>query len=230
MVLFRNTRMNRGRYRQKLQRSRFLFRRRFSRRTGRMMARRRQKPELKYAEGFNFAGAILGNTVTTYDATPVIPQGTAKTERIGNRIKYRYYTITTWMNVIPTGPGALNIGTYRFILYSPKVALASAATFMAGLGLDRNWDTQIVQIHLDRTFNLNNPWQVGVLGASYVNGRSQIMFKKVIRFSRIVTFTQGVDNQATEPIDTLQAVFYSPVLANPLVDWSFRYKVSYIDV
>lgn len=152
----------------------------------RRFVRRANKPELKYVES-NFAQNI--NEATTYTnalSALTIAQGPGVNQRIGNQLRLIKMNINMYIkdNSFTGGVTAVPaVQSYqiRCVLWTPRVAQATAATYMGNLTLIRHIDFNVVTVHKDFIFKLSPPYMQEATGADIAAG--PFAFSKTMKFN-----------------------------------------------
>lgn len=198
----------------------------------RAMARKWSKPEIKISGSFDFFPGILGTTLaTTNPLLPVITQGPGVTQRIGNRIRFRWFSIWFWLETLETA-GASRNSLYRVVLWTPRIDSTQALTYMDSLNsAGAVIDTTVVTIWKDHTFFLANPVTLGGLANNLYNPLRQTYMRRMyIKFPRNVNMNSLIPASTvpTSPEDLMFLTLYN-VAGNADTNLSIRWKVSYTD-
>jgi len=144
--------------------SRTLFMKRFRRRrgVGRMMSRRRTKPELKFALLERTAELNpQSRTIITISPT-AMAQGTAENERIGGEIKSmrNQFRFQIWSSndyqEDPPDAGDRSTVMVRCLIWSPRISYVGAETYLNSIDLLEPIDFNVCTIHHDFYFTLGN--------------------------------------------------------------------------
>lgn len=180
------------------------------------------------------------NTWALTEITPAIPQGIDKDNRIGNKIKYRYFildvlvwAITLDASVGPatTVPVRLCLHTGRSINTSPGEVLEDGAP--AAPSLPWIWvplRPESVNVLKDKKFVITGLAAGGTAADSATaNVPSIRRIKLSMRLPRSVTFSSASATQPENPVDRIYLLCGS-TQANVTVQYYYNGRMSYIDI
>jgi len=221
-----------------LYRSRRVFRRRNRSSTRRlrmfrMMARRRQKPELKYDQDIYSPGA--GGTINASSRwkgqlTPAtMPQGTGMGERVGNYIKMLNNQFRVNMITLGTN-GATGINGYlRILIFSCRVAWAQAEPHIDLMEFNEPMDYNVATVHHDKYIRLGyDQWEPADDTAKVATATPTLKhFQFYTKFPRKVHFANG-SNTIDINTDTLHIAIFNNSPYN--VRFAGFRRTTYIDV
>lgn len=217
--------------------SRLIFKRRFrrARRVGRMMRRRRARPELKYATIDRTDVTLAANSRETRSVSPIaMVQGTAEGQRIGGSVKFFRITggLSMRSDVAQPAQPSRPDGILRFLFWTPRIAQAEAQAYMDLVGFNEPVDYNVATVHKDTVVSIGYPefqyTGVGLTGT--VAGSNPIssfkFWKFTFKFPRTVTFRPGDDD-----VDINKDVMYITVFnVNTFqVVYNFTFRTTYID-
>lgn len=193
----------------------------------------RNMSEAKYATKYNKTNAA-NNGTTTIDINPTFPQGADKTERIGNRIKYKNLRLHFSAVCVAGGGSTNSVAVIRLLLFQLRLPLnliPSSGDFF----LDPNqWNAPIrheaVRVLWDKTLSLQ------VFNAATVpvtTNMPSVYVKKIRRrIKNNVSFASSATNTPTDPKDLYRLlVMTNSTAANDFtvtLDWAC--KISFIDI
>lgn len=212
------------RFRNKLFGSRSAFYKSRTRKWRSMMSKKNARKEIKYTLNFNFQANLGAVSRTTVALSPLqITVGADRNQRIGNKVKFRYVLFDTWGEC---DGGALLNGTYRMIVWSPRMDFTTAQNAIFALDLQFYPNPHTVQTYFDKTFMLGNPT---TNNATPTFNRNTFRFKRIFKFPRSVNFTEA-NALVNDPQDIMYVTLFNVVANSPAVNWSVRSKCTYIDV
>lgn len=219
--------------------SRGIFRRRLGRRysrkrvLGRMMRRRRQRPELKYdQEPYNPgpAATINANSRWKGQLTPsTMPQGTGMGERVGNYIKFLNNQFRLQMITLgTTGAAGIN-GLLRILIFSCRIAWAQAEAHIDLMEFNEPMDYNVATVHHDKYVTLGyDQWEPADDTAKVATATPTLKhWNFYTKFPRKVHFANG-SNEIDINEDTLHIVIFNNSPFNVRTA-GFR-RTTYIDV
>lgn len=201
----------------------------------------RKMSEIKYATtATNGLVAFDAFTGVTVRLNPLIPQGSDKDERIGNRVRWKFLQFRMILSVLDGTSGANPLVVrMRIMIIQPR--LQPAAGLVTGPNITDIFDNSTngaqaivssikntsVRVIMDKTYSL------GVLGvASQSQLKAALTVKKKVRINNNVNYLNAGQTLPQDPKDNYYLVMIcdTAALNDVLVVYAYTSRISYIDI
>lgn len=189
--------------------------------------------EIKYVvEGENFS--LDSSAGYIVDLSPEILQGVTKNQRIGDKIKYKRFSLRIDVRLTnKTNSADYTSYGMRVAIVQPRVALDDPISLINIFDSDTNWMSTIKGTAVRVLWDKIMPVSLNGEQAQHAFHMSRFIRKKVFRLNNNVTFRDGTEETPTDWKDT----YYMIVLTSNLgtaniaqIDGSYFTRFSYIDV